>query len=41
MEKPLYEDLRSGSIQFFYGLTNDIDTDYNVNTFIKKLQNKV
>ncbi len=37
MEKPLYEDLRPGSIQFFYGLTNDIDTDYNINTFIKKI----
>jgi hypothetical protein len=37
MEKPLYKDLYPGSIQFLYGLTNDIDTDYNINTFIKKI----
>jgi hypothetical protein len=37
MEKPLYKDLYPGSIQFFYGLINDIDTDYNNNTFIKKI----
>ena len=37
MEKPLYHELLPGSIQFFYGLANDIDTDYNINTFIKKI----
>lgn len=37
MEKPLYDELHPGSIQFLYGLTNDIDTDYNINTFIKKI----
>ena len=37
MEKPLYHELLPGSIQFFYGLSNDIDTDYNNNTFIKKI----
>ena len=37
MEKPLYKDLHPGSIQFFYGLINDIHTDYNNNTFIKKI----
>jgi len=37
MEKPLYEELVPGSVQFFYGLADDIDTDYNINTFIKKI----
>jgi hypothetical protein len=37
MEKPLYKDLYPGSIQFFYGLINDIHIDYNNNTFIKKI----
>jgi len=37
IEKPLYKDLYPGSIQFFYGLNTDIDTDYNSNTFIKKI----
>ena len=37
MEKPLYKGLYPGSTQFFYGSNNDIDTDYNNNTFIKKI----
>jgi hypothetical protein len=37
MEKPLYEELHPGSVQFFYGLTNNIETDYDMNTFMKKI----
>jgi hypothetical protein len=37
MEKPLYEELYPGAVQFFHGLNNDIDTDYDTNTFIKKI----
>jgi hypothetical protein len=37
MEKPLYNESLPGSVEFFYGVTNDIDTDYNINTFIKKI----
>lgn len=37
IEKPYYDELPPGSVEFFYGLTNNIDTDYNINTFIKKI----
>ena len=35
--KQLFDILERKGIQFFYGLADDIDTDYNINTFIKKI----